>query len=52
MKITPEQQVILNNLVCQRLSSDQDNMIMVDKFTNDINDDIAQTLRNEAFCRG
>jgi len=50
MKITPEQQVILNNLVCQRLSSDQDNMIMVDKFTNDINDDIAQTLRNEAFA--
>lgn len=49
MKITPAQQEILNKLECQRLSSDLDNMTKVDDFTNVINDDIAQTLRNEAF---
>ena len=49
MKITPAQREILNKLECQRLSSDLDNMTKVDDFTNVINDDIAQTLRNEAF---
>ena len=49
MKITSEQQAILDNLECQRLSSDVDNMYLVDNFSNDINDDIAQTLRNEAY---
>ena len=50
MKILPQQLMILESLNCQRLSSDSDNMYLVDSFSNDINDDIAQTLRNEAFA--
>jgi len=50
MKISLEQSKILESLVCQRLSSDPDNMYLVDEFSNDINDEIAQTLRNEAFA--
>ena len=49
MNITSEQLSILESLVCQRLSSDSDNMRLVDNFTNHINDAIAQTLKNEAF---
>ena len=49
MKILPEQLKILESLECQRLSSDDDNMYCVESFSNFINDDIAQTLRNEAF---
>jgi len=49
MKILPEQLKILESLECQRLSSDDDNMYYVESFSNFINDDIAQTLRNEAF---
>lgn len=50
MKISSDQLAILESLECQRLSSDIDNMYLVDSFSNDINDDIAQTLRNEAFA--
>ena len=49
MKITLEQLEVLERLKCQRLSSDSQNMYEVENFSNDINDDIAQTLRNEAF---
>lgn len=49
MRITPEQLNILEKLECQRLSSDIRNIHEVENFSNDINDDIAQTLRNEAF---
>jgi len=49
MKITPEQLRILDSLDCQRLSSDIKNLYEVENFSNDVNDDIAQTLRNEAF---
>ena len=49
MNITSEQLSILESFVCQRLSSDSDNMRLVDNFTNHINDAIAQTLKNEAF---
>lgn len=49
MKISSEQLKILESLVCQRLSSDNDNMYLVEEFYNRINDDIALTLRNEAF---
>ena len=49
MRITPEQLEVLERLECQRLSSDSQNMYEVENFSNDINDDIAQTLRNEAF---
>ena len=49
MKISLEQLKILESLDCQRLSSDFGNMYYVDGFSNYVNDDIAQTLRNEAF---
>lgn len=49
MKISSEQLKILKSLDCQRLSSDKGNMYSVDDFSNVVNDDIAQTLRNEAF---
>ena len=50
MRITKEQLDILGTLRCQRLSSDSDNFRKVDCFSNRINDDIAQTLRNEAYA--
>ena len=49
MKITSEQKAILETLTCQRLKDDANNMDLVGYFSNAINDDIAQTLRNEAF---
>ncbi len=49
MKITLKQLEVLKSLKCQRLSADKENMLLVDDFVNDINDDIAQTLRNEAY---
>ena len=49
MNITPEQSSVLDSFVCQRLSSDVENMRLVDGFSNHINDAIAQTLKNEAF---
>ena len=48
MNITSEQLSILESFVCQRLSSDSDNLRLVNDFTNHINDAIAQTLKNEA----
>jgi len=49
MKITPEQLNILESLQCQRLSADSKNFNLVESFDNDINDTIAQTLKNEAY---
>lgn len=49
MKITPEQLNILESLQCQRLSADSKNFNLVESFYNDINDTIAQTLKNEAY---
>lgn len=49
MKITIEQQNILNGLTCERLSSNADNIRLVEDFYNSRNDSIAQTLRNEAY---
>ena len=49
MKITREQLAVLESLQCQRLSSDSDNMYLVESFYNDTNDTIAQTLKNEAY---
>lgn len=49
MKITSEQLAILESLECQRLSSDINNMYLVESFYNDTNETIAQTLKNEAF---
>lgn len=49
MKISQNQIDILKSLKCQRLKDDEKNMYLVEEFSNSINDDIAQTLRNEAF---
>lgn len=49
MKITSEQLTILEKLECQRLSADSKNFYLVESFNNDINDTIAQTLKNEAY---
>ena len=39
----------MESLRCERLSSDRSNLYAVENFSNSINDDIALTLRNEAF---
>lgn len=49
MKITPEQQSILDALKCERLSSDERNMRLVETFENYKNPRISDTLKNEAF---
>jgi predicted house-cleaning noncanonical NTP pyrophosphatase (MazG superfamily) len=49
MKIRKDQLGILESLRCERLSSDRSNLYAVENFSNSINDDIALTLRNEAF---
>lgn len=49
MRITEEQQKILDGLRCERLSSDEMNLRHVDSFFNNRNDSIAGVLRNEAY---
>lgn len=49
MRITAEQLSVLESLQCQRLSSDSNNMRLVESFYNDTNDTIAETLKNEAY---
>ena len=49
MKISDEQIELLGSLKCQRLKDDDKNFDLVGNFSNNINDDIAHTLRNEAF---
>ena len=49
MRITGEQQKILDSLVCERLSSNGANFREVDNFYNHTNDSIAEVLRSEAY---
>lgn len=49
MRITKEQISILENLTCERLSSNIDNMRLVDDFFNRRNSSLEQTLQNEAM---
>ena len=49
MRITEEQQKILESLVCERLSSNGTNFREVDNFFNHTNDSIAEVLRSEAY---
>lgn len=49
MRITKEQQKVLNGLLCERLSSDEKNLRQVDTLVNYRNDSIANVLRNEAY---
>lgn len=49
MKITKEQCDILATLRCERLSSNINNIRLIDSFENYKNPNIADTLKNEAF---
>ena len=49
MQITEEQQQILNSLVCERLSSNENNLRLVDTFCNVRNGSLENTLKNEAY---
>lgn len=49
MMITPEQKAILNSLICERLSSNDKNMRLVEDFFNRRNASLEQTLKKEAM---
>lgn len=49
MKITDRQLGILNELKCERLSSDSDNFGLIDRFENLRNERLADALKNSAF---
>lgn len=49
MRITPEQIAILESLRCERLTSDPNNMRLVEGFYNRRNSSLVHTLQNEAF---
>lgn len=49
MQITEEQQQILNSLVCERLSSNEKNLRLVDAFCNLRNGSLEHILKNEAY---
>lgn len=49
MKISKEQLDKLNNLTCERLSSNENNLHLVDSFFNARNEALSHTLKNEAF---
>ena len=49
MKITSEQIAILESLKCERLSSNENNMRLVDNFFNRRNTSLECTLKNEAM---
>lgn len=49
MRITEEQLTLLNNLRCERISSDEMNLRLVGTFVNYRNESIADVLRNEAY---
>lgn len=49
MKITPQQEAILDSLRCERLSSNADNLRLVDTFFNRRNESLEHTLKNEAM---
>ncbi len=49
MKISNEQLDKLNNLTCERLSSNINNLYLVDSFFNIRNEALSDTLKNEAF---
>ena len=49
MRITKEQQIILDGLRCERLSSNEKTLRQVETFCNYRNDSIAGVIRNEAY---
>ena len=49
MRITREQQDILNSLKCERLTSNPENLRLVQQFVNLRNPNLADYLKNEAW---
>ena len=49
MKITKQQRLILDSLKCERLSSNPDNLYLVESFTNRRNESLEHTHKNEAM---
>ena len=49
MKITQLQKAILESLKCERLSSNPDNLYLVESFSNWRNESLEHTLKNEAM---
>lgn len=50
MRITDEQQQLLDSLICERLSSNGAHLRMVDNFCNGRNGSLEHTLKNEAYA--
>lgn len=49
MRITEEQQQILGRLTCERLSSKEGNLRLIESFYNRKNDSLADALKSEAY---
>lgn len=50
MRITDKQQQLLDSLTCERLSSNEAHLRMVDNFCNGRNGSLEHTLKNEAYA--
>lgn len=50
MRITDGQQQLLDSLICERLSSNEAHLRMVDNFCNGRNGSLEHTLKNEAYA--
>lgn len=48
MKITEQQKETISSLICERLSTNEDNLRCVEDFSNS-NMNLVHTLQNEAF---
>jgi len=49
MKITSEQSAILDTLVCERLSSQEENIRLVEDFVNTRNESLEHTIKDDAY---
>lgn len=49
MRITPDQEKILDSLVCERLASNAFNLRAIGSFTNNRNNSIVEALRSDAY---
>ena len=50
MRITDRQKQLLDSLTCERLSSNEAHLRMVDSFFNGRNGSLEHTLKNEAYA--
>lgn len=51
MQITDKQQQLLDSLICERLSSNEAHLRLVDSFRNFKNKSLEHTLKNEAYAK-